>query len=37
MRKDKDFAVFIKSRDVLYGFSFVVYSRLKASGGKTGK
>ena len=34
MGKDKDFTVFIKSGHVLYYFSCVVYSRLKAFGKK---
>ena len=34
MGKNKVFSVFIKSRNILYCFSWVVYSRLKAFGKK---
>ena len=34
MGKDKNFSMFIKSEHVLYYFSCVVYSRLKAFGKK---
>ena len=37
MGKDKDLSVFIKYGHVLYCFSCVVYSHLKADGKKTGK
>ena len=37
MGKDKDFYVSMKSKHVLYCFSCVVYSRLKAFRKKNGK